>query len=311
MNNRRSFSSRTVLGALFLSFILALGFGIWVYGRFIRYEPRALRYIEAPALLSAWINVEQAVVYDPFRKNFLPLLEAGRVEAEPRLLHLERLTTLELGVDTRELAFSVGSSGDLRLVLGGLFRRDGVAAGVVRLLRSEGAQVPEVDRGANRALIGSGALLTVTPDGCLVLSGQAEGVRSRSLRPAPPPFDVQTARLAAKVQVRPDLPLPEGGILREAELEVLSGVEFDFALRVLVDGPPPGAASSFVVAAPNVLASLGSALGRAESVGVEEGARLLYRGTLTRAEFEVLLGLLAEQIRAHGSSWFDRPVRTR
>lgn len=167
-SDRRSISPKVVLSFLVASLLFSLGFGYFVYVRYIRYVPHASAYLPADATTTLWIDVEQGVVYEPFRQHLLGLLEAGRTGPESRLLHFERKTTIELGVDTRELALAWGPGSGFTAALGGMFRRDGVVRGAARMLADEGRE-PVVAEDGSFVQVGSRAFFSAQPDGVLLL----------------------------------------------------------------------------------------------------------------------------------------------
>lgn len=125
----------------------------------------------------ASIAVEQAVVYEPFRRHLLSVFEAHRVAKESRVLHLERKTGLELGVDTREIALGVRPDGVGTVVVGGLFRRERFVSGVLQLLRDEGLETKELE--APKRIQGPrGVLVGMAEDGTIVLGGDERAFAS-------------------------------------------------------------------------------------------------------------------------------------
>lgn len=206
---RRSFSPRVVFSALLVSLVLALGVAGYIFVRYVRYQPMAHRHLPENTAVAVRLNVEQAVVYEPFREHILPLLEIHREEAEPRAKHLERETTIELGVDLREVIFArarsaehgqdrpkeengqsgtggeaapgsrgLGNDGDWLIALGGHFRRDGVVEGISRMLAAEGVET-EVHKAPLRLVHPSGAAFGVAEDGVLLVAG-SEGMLMRA-----------------------------------------------------------------------------------------------------------------------------------
>lgn len=299
MKERPSFSPRVVLGALGFSLLLSLGFGRFVYTRFIRFEPRALGETRADAKLLVWVHVEQAVVYQPFRNAFVPLLEAERKGAEMRLLELERKTTLELGVDTREAVLALGPAPtDWSFVLGGLFRRDGVVSGVARLLEGEGRAPSLV--GATEALrLGPTAYFRVDPAGTLRLSNLPEpatGARASQRLQAPHHLALAWLQTAAF----PGADLPAAQVRLEVE------ARDNFPFRITVSGTPDQR-RAFAGAPGELLVPAQAALARAQASAAEsaEGEQLLLRGELSRAEFEGVLYSVAGLLRRTAGPGFD------
>jgi hypothetical protein len=169
MSERQSVPAKYIYVGLVISLVLAVCFSLFVYVKYIRYEARALRHIEPQQyVVAASVAVEQAVVYEPFRRHILTVFEAHRKAKESRALHLERKTGLELGVDTREIAFGLRPDGKVAIAVGGLFRRERFVSGVAQLLNDEGF-VAEVVGNPPRVRGPRGATVGVARDGVLVV----------------------------------------------------------------------------------------------------------------------------------------------
>ncbi len=168
---RSSVSPRTILIAFLLSFVAAFGVALFIYSRFVAYEPLAARHMPEKVLMAVRVDVQQAVVFEPFRLHLLGLLERGRGQAqrEPRVKNLERKTTLELAVDAREMVYAVLPEGEWLLVAGGMFRQDGVIDGVVRLFGEEGVLLQERN---GLAVHASGISFGVAEGGILLLGSK-------------------------------------------------------------------------------------------------------------------------------------------
>ncbi len=279
---RSSVSPRAVFVFLVGSLILSFGFGYFVYLRFIRYEPRAETFLPADAELSVSIDVEQGVVYEPFRRHFFELLEAGRYGPESRLKHFERKTTIELGVDTRELAIALGPDEELSVSLGGMFRKDGVVRGTARMFEEEGLPV-ELAPDERFVQVG-GALYFSAPDGVLLLTA-TEPSAGKGTHPIE-----RTRGLALLLCWREESGRPC--------LEVETRDDFPFKLRAsggaswpakLGSAPEPG----------------NSPLGLLMDDGTGPIGRLRSEGTLGREGFDALLGTLAKSLLLQAKSGFD------
>lgn len=281
---RRAISYRTVFWGLALSLLGACLGAAYIYERYVRYEPLAARHLPSDVLSVTHVNVEQAVVYEPFRKHLLSLLELGRVAPEPRVKHLERKTTLELGVDSRELVFAELPEEQWLLLLAGMFRRDGVIEGVATMLRDEGVASRKV---RDCLLVGQRAAFTIAADGTLVLAS--------SLRVA------EQARRVRAVEgtYRARLPQPRGALIvldrnggdearASAWLEVAIGRPFPYRRRQS-DNPAPGPRAQFLrlsrLLAPGglVLENIETHLPPADPNG---------SGTFSQAQFELMMARL-------------------
>lgn len=161
------------------AFVLAL----WIHDRFARYEPRVVAHLPPRVQAAWWMNVEYTVGFDRFSEQLLPLLEEGRTEAEPRVKLLERKTSLELEIDTREIAFARVDSDSWVLLFGGLYRRDGVVAGLQRAFAELGIRASVKDRVVVIATTAepswlAGSSLTMADDGTLIWASDEELARA-------------------------------------------------------------------------------------------------------------------------------------
>lgn len=283
----RSIAPRVVLSFLVASLLLSLAFGYFVYIRYIRYAPHASAYLPKDAFATLWLDVEQGVVYAPFREHFLELLEAGHPGPESRLLHFERKTTIELGVDTRELALAWGPGDGFTAAVGGMFRRDGVVEGAARMLRDEGLPA-SVRADGNVLELGSRAFFSAEADGVLLFRDRPPGGEPPVVVPEPPG---RAALIFCWV--------PTGGSRTCIEVET----ESDFPFRVVGASPAEW---------PTVLDprhATGLLQGLAEPA--EGTPRIRGSGTLGRAGFDALLESLADSFAERVSHGFDRAPAAR
>lgn len=159
--------------------LLALGVAaaVVIYFGLIRYERVAAQHVPRDAALVVRLDVEQAIVYEPFRRHLLPLAERGRAATagsaarvlEPRLERLKRHTGIELAVDMRELlvAFAPAPQHWL-IVIGGKFPKQGVVQGLHALLLEEGIVAQLLDE--HRVTLANGAALGQAEDGALLFA---------------------------------------------------------------------------------------------------------------------------------------------
>lgn len=174
---RRSYSSRLVFGVLAASLALAFVLALYIHGRFARFKPRAVVHLPARVESVVWLNVEQTIGFDVFKQAVLPVLEFGRKGLEPRAKHLERKTSLELEVDTREFVFAQVDSTSWLAIAGGLYRRDKLKEGLVRLFTELG--IPATQRG-ELVVTQGGYAFGVAEDGVL-LASNVEAVAAQAL----------------------------------------------------------------------------------------------------------------------------------
>jgi hypothetical protein len=163
--------------------LLALGIAgaVVIYFRLIRYERVAAQHVPRDAAFVVRLDVEQAIVYEPFRRHLLPLADRGRAPnagaarvLEPRLERIKRHTGIELAVDMRELLFARGpSEREWLLVIAGKFPKQGVVKGLHTVLHEEGVQT-ELSPGEQSLTLPSGSVLAQAEDGALLFaSGRA------------------------------------------------------------------------------------------------------------------------------------------
>lgn len=112
------------------SLVLALGvpvvvlFGLAVgYYRLVYFERVAVLHVPAGANFAVRVDVEQVVLFEPIRKNLLPVLDAASdVSGQALSQRIRSATGINLAMDLREILFSVGPQEDhWLLVLSGLF----------------------------------------------------------------------------------------------------------------------------------------------------------------------------------------------
>lgn len=293
---RPGLSSKVVLFWLFFALSAALGLAVWIWGRFVRFEPIAARHMPPDVSVAARIDVEQVVVYQPFREAFLPLFEAGRELPGSRMAHLEQETSIEILVDLREAVLAQDRAGHWVLALGGHFRRDGLLDGVERMLTSEGVKVHRAD-GPPHLVLPTGAAFAGAADGTLVLASSSDALR-RAL-PSKVPAVAFTPGVALSFVARPADGAGEGGdgaALRSARVEVRNGTPFPFEAHL-----GPGSARLDVAGAQALLQGetgdfplLGKLVAPIDvRLG---GPEIVARGSITRPEMAGILARLAERL---------------
>lgn len=174
---RRSHSYRLVLGAMVTSLVLAFVLALYIHQRFTTYTPRAVYHLPDQIESAVWLNVEQTIGFDVFKRAVLPAIEFERATPEPRLKHLERRTSLELDVDTREFLFARVNQTTWLAIVGGLYRRDKLKEGLVRLFEDE--SIPASLHG-ELVVTQSGHAFGLAKDGVLIVSN-SQAVATQAL----------------------------------------------------------------------------------------------------------------------------------
>ena len=152
--------------------------GAWLaYARLVHYRRCAVEHLPPETELVARLDVEQVVLFEPVRRQLIPLIDrlplgvppgAASAAAEPRLSRLRREAGLNLGLDLREVLVATAPGGRWVLVLGGLFQQ-GLVPGIARELTGELATGWRRD-GDTLVFPPSGAALAQAPDGALLLA---------------------------------------------------------------------------------------------------------------------------------------------
>ncbi len=292
MRERRSFSHKSVFTGLFVSLVLALLVAAYIFFRYVRYEPSAHQHIPEKMQRVTRMNVEQAVVYEPFRRHVLPLFELHRTTPEPRLQRFKRMTTIELGVDLREIVFAQGGADSWLMALGGHFRRDGVIEGVARMLQEEGLS-GDLREDPRRLVHSSGAAFSVSEDGVLLLASN-ESLLKRAL-PANSSSLPFRAGAALEVLVR-SFPAHCCSGLHRARLRVFPGDHFSAHLRLeTVTASSPRALRQLLSSPVRDFLYWGEPKWEAPSADTQA---LEATARLEPAEFEAMVKRLAKAMRA-------------
>lgn len=233
MEERPSFSHRTVFAGLAASFVLALGVAAFIYVRYVRFEPVAATHLPAQSARIVQLGVEQAVVYEPFRRHLLRLADGD----SSRLARLKRATTVELAIDAREFVWVDTPEGGWVVVLAGLFRRDGALDGIQRIFAEEDVVLhKEGDAGRGQRLVHhSGVSFTIADDGTWLLASSPE-LLAEARSPEAPPSDLP-AEMALGVLAAAPPPGFRGPRFERARLSILPGREFPTSVRVTLEEP--------------------------------------------------------------------------
>jgi len=177
-DERRGVSFRN-LAWVAVSFIAVACAGAWVaYLHLIHYRRCAVEHLPAETDFAARLDVEQVVLFDPVRRQLLPLIDrlplAAQRETETaasapdRLTRLRQVAGLNLGLDLREVLFATSSDRRWVLVLGGLFPH-ALLPGLERTLQSEAA-AGWLRVGDSLEFAATGAALGQAADGTLILA---------------------------------------------------------------------------------------------------------------------------------------------
>lgn len=158
-----------------------------LYVRFVRYERVAARHVPAGATAALRLEVQQAALYEPFRKHLLPLLGGPSLppaEGDARVAVFERRSGLSRA-DLREVLVALGpGERDWAIVVGGIFRRhldaallsDSLGAADARWRPAGGGLVQYGDTGMTAA---------AAPDGTVIFGSSARVVDA-TISPAAP-----------------------------------------------------------------------------------------------------------------------------
>ena len=161
---------------------LLLTFGATLaYRGLIRYERRAIDHVPTGAELAVRVDLEQLVLFGPFREHLLTLVDRaslgwGASSATGRLARLREQGGLNLGLDLRELVVARAADGSWLLALGGIFGDRPLLPGIEAALRAEpGAHLRR--EGKSLTLEPSGLVLTQAEDGILLIGSDADIVQ--------------------------------------------------------------------------------------------------------------------------------------
>lgn len=196
---RRAYPFRVIALGLLALVGLAVGTGLFIYWRYVRYERVAALHVPADSRAAVRLDVEKVVFFEPVRAHVLPFFD--RWQADPRLRsRLKRIqgrTGLELGVDLRELAVAVGPApGDWVVVAGGLFSKKKLLEGIRDALNEEHLGEPP-KQAAARWRLEAGTLvadrgspvLGQAEDGVLIVASSAARLSAALKGPSLPDLD--------------------------------------------------------------------------------------------------------------------------
>jgi hypothetical protein len=257
---RRGRSFKLVGGVFFALIALGLAGAVFVYFTMIRYERVAALHLPPETTSAVRLDLEKVVLYEPFRKHLLPLVDelggSGGGQLAPRLKRIQQETKIELALDVRELAVARGPAGEWALALGGKFPKTGVVSGLAEVLREEGIDVglePDqrvlgLPRGVSLGQADDGAIVVASSRRWLAaaLPAQETGRRLGLAAPAAASFAASPAELAGIAQHPAALVIPalrEASRVQRVTGEVGLGSPLRGAARVeLEPGVEPAAA---------------------------------------------------------------------
>jgi hypothetical protein len=165
------------------SLVVALGvpvlvlFGIALgYYRLVYFERVAALHVPAAAHFAARIDLEQVVLFEPIRKNLLPVLdEASVVHGKPLSQRIATETGINLAMDLREIVVAVGPDEQWVVVLGGLFPKQALEGVVRAIAQDERLASSSISQGVlwleQWALVAAQAV-----DGSFVISNQQQAL---------------------------------------------------------------------------------------------------------------------------------------
>jgi hypothetical protein len=94
--------------------------GFWtVYRLWIHYERRAAKHLPESAVAAARLDLEQVVLFEPFRQHVLGTMK--RLVTEAEWSELSEQLGVNFGMDLREVMVALGERGNWVLVIAGLF----------------------------------------------------------------------------------------------------------------------------------------------------------------------------------------------
>lgn len=173
---RKGRSFKLVGGVFAALVVLGLGFALYVYFAMIRYERVAARHVPPDSTAALYVDLEKVVLYEPFRKHVLPLVDEIRKSprAGARLARIREETNIDLALDIRELAVARGPGrNDWVLIAGGKFPKQGVTRGLSDVLRAEGIATT-LSRDERTLALPSGITLARGDDGVLIVGSSSE-----------------------------------------------------------------------------------------------------------------------------------------
>lgn len=173
--------------------VLALG-----YLQLIHYTRIAHRHIPREADGALRFDLQQVVLFEPFRKHILPAV-AGTADASghTRLHKLDSDIGINSALDVREIVIAHGpGEEDWTTIIGGLFPSGQMLAGIERVLREQPRLQLQKSRDGKALFIDPwGLVLGQAGSGCLIVSTREELLR-QALRPHEDPAFAPLASVA-------------------------------------------------------------------------------------------------------------------
>ncbi len=170
-------SYKWVMAALATLTVAAVVSAAIIYEKYIRYDRIAALHLPADTTLAVRVDVDQLELYDPVRKQLLPLVDDsfGSAAARPESLpsRRERIRVragVDLAIDLREIVVARGPSWkDWVVVVSGKFPHQRVVAGMAKVLSEEGAGW-RLSKDKQELLAPTGLALGQASDGSVILA---------------------------------------------------------------------------------------------------------------------------------------------
>jgi hypothetical protein len=140
MKPRRGLRARTVLLGLLALFLAVVGAFAYGYFQLVHYERRAALHLPPQVQFVARLDLEQVVLFEPFRRYVLGGLKRNLPDPAA-WKRLEEETGVKLAMDLREVLFAQGREPSHWVIaVAGLFPKQGVLPSVQRWMEAERGQ---------------------------------------------------------------------------------------------------------------------------------------------------------------------------
>jgi hypothetical protein len=163
--------------ALGVPLVVLLGLAVGYY-RLVYFERVAALHIPAGATFAARIDLEQVVLFEPIRKNLLPVVDAASVvDGQSLSQRIAAETGINLAMDLREIVFAFGPEEQWVVVLSGLFPKQGLVGVGRAIIRDNRLASSSISQGLLRlepwAMVAAQAA-----DGSLLISNDETALRA-------------------------------------------------------------------------------------------------------------------------------------
>jgi hypothetical protein len=161
--------------ALGVPLLVLLGIAIGYY-RLVYFERVAALHIPEGTHFAARIDLEQVVLFEPIRKNLLPVLDdASVVNGQPLSERIAAATGVNFAMDLREIVLALGPDEQWVLVLSGLFPQQSLAGLARAITQDPRLASSELSQDVLR-LEPWAIFVAQAADGSFVLSNQQQAV---------------------------------------------------------------------------------------------------------------------------------------